>query len=403
MPLDLGGAYGLANLQASLRQRVADKLAQQHQIFQDQIAARAADRADQQQQILMQQHQATMADLAQQRAEAEATKGTAGLSVNQSIPAPMAARLRSTMQAANIQDNPPLAQPPIEGMMQPDIVPGQQPGAVWLGNDQQRTGEENKVLRGRLLANPAISARERLAIEMENAGLKVPGGVFEPKPADNANAEDRRYEDIIARKSQQLPIAPNEAAWAQAYEKRKTLGPAVSSAAADTRLASQQDFQVQQAGRRELTDKVEKPFQDAQAQAATLRDIVTSARAGNKFAAAQQPLEATLATVRQAGLNRINTVELGVAAKAGSLWDRIQGAIGRQTAGQPMDAELQQNLLDYADVLEKAAHKRYLTGHKQITTRYKLTDEPPMAGPASPAAHVETWEIGPDGIPRPKR
>jgi hypothetical protein len=69
-------------------------------------------------------------------------------------------------------------------MMQPDIVPGMQPGSVWKGTDQQRTGEEKKQLVGRLMQSTDITPRERLAIEYEQAtGKNPPAGVFEPKPS----------------------------------------------------------------------------------------------------------------------------------------------------------------------------------------------------------------------------
>jgi hypothetical protein len=53
---------------------------------------------------------------------------------------------------------------------------------VAMGTDQQRTEAANKQRRQQLLQNPNITDRERLAIEMENAGMKVPAGVFEPRP-----------------------------------------------------------------------------------------------------------------------------------------------------------------------------------------------------------------------------
>lgn len=166
-----------------IRQRIIDQI-QQRQAEQE-MSLKSQDMQLRQSQDARQaeEHAAAMKSLDEQRTEGEAAKGAAGLSVNQSIPAPMAMRLRGTMQAANMQDNPPLSQPPnMPDMMQPDVQPGSQPGAVWMGNDAQRTGEEQKQIRGRLMSNPALDPRERLAIEMENAGMKVPAGVFGPKP-----------------------------------------------------------------------------------------------------------------------------------------------------------------------------------------------------------------------------
>jgi hypothetical protein len=165
-----------------IKQRVMDQIAEQQRQFQNSIAARSADRADQQQQMLWQEHQQAQADRAQQNLETDAAKTAGTLAPDQSIPEPVATKLGKTMQAANMRMNPPLSQPPnMPDMMQPDIVPGQQPGPVWMGTDKQRSDKEQKVLRGRLIANPNLSDRERLFIEMENAGLKVPTNL-EPKP-----------------------------------------------------------------------------------------------------------------------------------------------------------------------------------------------------------------------------
>ncbi len=60
--LGLQGPWGLASLQASIRQRQLDRMAQQQQEFQNQITLRGANRADQQQQILMQEHAAALAE-----------------------------------------------------------------------------------------------------------------------------------------------------------------------------------------------------------------------------------------------------------------------------------------------------------------------------------------------------
>lgn len=56
-----------------------------------------------------------------------------------------------------------------------------------------------------------------------------------PQKPDTATQEDQRYEDITARTHLGKPVSPEEKAWAGAYAQRKTLGPALTSAAADTR------------------------------------------------------------------------------------------------------------------------------------------------------------------------
>jgi len=221
-----------------------------------------------------------------------------------------------------------------------------------------------------------IGSPQRAIIDYEDATGKNAPASLEPK----VPSEDQRYDEIVTRQKQKLPVAPAESAFVQAYEQRHQIGPTASSAASDRRMDDQQLFQQQQVGRRELTDNVEKPYREAQAQASELRDIVTAAKAGNKFAGSQQALMGAIATIRSSGLNRINAAEIGAAANAGSLWDRIQGAVGKQAEGQPMSPDLQKDLLDYATLLEKAAHQKYLKGFASVTKRYKLTDETPEGG-----------------------
>lgn len=259
--------------------------------------------------------------------------------------------------------------------------------------DQQKADEEDAQVKA-ALADPNTPAPIKGFLRVRSMvpkGEPVPPQLF--VQPENANAEDRKYESIVSRQKQKLPVGPDEIAWSQAYEKRKTLGPAASGANSDQRLADMQDFQMKQAGRKELTDNVEKPYRDAQNSASMLRDVVASAQAGNQFAAAQQSLEGALATIRAQGLNRVNTTELGVSANAGSLWQRIQGSLGKQTSGQPMTPQLQKDLTDYADVLEKVAYKRYTSGHQSITKRYGLADEKPLAAPSTGASSTGAKQV----------
>lgn len=215
------------------------------------------------------------------------------------------------------------------------------------------------------------------------------------KPAPNRTTEqdDQRYRDIIAKKELKQPISATDAAWATGYEHQKTLGVDTTASAASTRQANAiaaqtaqqaraQGFTEAQAGRKELTEKVETPYRQAQQSAQELRDLVHAAQAGNKEAASLQALQATMSTVRANGLNRLNQAEMKLPEGAGSVWDRAMGKIGKLVSGQPIDASLQKDLLELSDLMEKGAYNRYATSHKDITTRYKLTDEKPAAPPA---------------------
>jgi len=160
----------------------------------------------------------------------------------------------------------------------------------------------------------------------------------------------------------------------------------------------QQSFTEAQAGRKELTDKYETPYQTSLASSNTLRDVVAAAQAGNKVAGSLQSLETTMAAIRAQGLNRINTAEIGVTANAGSMWDRIQGWMGKAVSGEPVPASIQKDMLQFADILDKAAYQKYITGHRAITKRYGLTDETPLPAPSSVTPTTTTLSPGLDAL-----
>jgi hypothetical protein len=199
---------------------------------------------------------------------------------------------------------------------------------------------------------------------------------------DSSTAEDERYEKINTDQSLGNPVSKPDAAWARAYEKRKLLGPSATSAAADTRQATTEDFSQKEAGRQHLTKEADGPYSDTVEKADTLRNAIVAAQHGNMEAASLAPLLAVLGVTTMEGIKRINAIELQTVAGAGSLWDQIQGKIGKAKAGQPMDPSLQKNLSDLADMLEKGAYKKYRDKFDTITKRYKLTgDETPKDGP----------------------
>lgn len=209
---------------------------------------------------------------------------------------------------------------------------------------------------------------------------------FTGSPDAQMDAEAQR---ILTKKGLNQPLTPEENATLNAYTQRKLIGPEAAAAAATTRLmmtekaasdrqAAAQAFTEGQAGRKEYSEKVATPYQTALASSQTLRDVVSAAQGGNKIGASLQSLETTMAAIRAQGLNRINTAEIGVPASAGSAWDRIQGWFGKATEGQPVPANIQKDMLQFADILDKQATSKYQKGRQSILSTYKginLPDE----------------------------
>jgi hypothetical protein len=231
--------------------------------------------------------------------------------------------------------------------------------------------------------------------------LKAAGGdpakameLLKPKPAPTAEADTARYLDIQTRKKQGLPVLPLEQAWSDSYEKNKTLSVDTGAAAANDRLSrtidqqnklnlSNHQFEVTKEARADIQKNADTPYQSAQSAADELRSMVTAAQSGNKIAASEQALTTAAATIRGFGLNRINMAEIGMPAGAGSAADRVSNFIGKWTEGQPVDPGLQKDMLQVADVLEKAARKKYENTHAGINKLYGT--DIPQTFPAEPA------------------
>ncbi len=200
---------------------------------------------------------------------------------------------------------------------------------------------------------------------------------------------DARQQLLLGKQSQGIPLTIAEQSEVKAYQDRKrTVSDPAQLAATERQSSTQaqqntlqqnaQTFNQQQAGRKELTEKVEAPYQTAMASANTMRDVVAAAKAGNKVAGSLQSLETTMAAIRAQGLNRVNTAEIGATGNAGSLWDSIVGKVGKLTEGQPVPTDLQKDMTEFAGILEKSAAKKYDEGFKSVTTRYGLKDEKPL-------------------------
>lgn len=218
-----------------------------------------------------------------------------------------------------------------------------------------------------------------------------------------AAALDARAQELYKKQALKFPMTPEEKAELAAFEQRKTVVTDAAATAATNRatatksreidlLQRREDFAMQQAGRKELTDKVETPYLQARQSAQELRDTIEAAKAGNMTAAQQQALQTTMASIRSQGLNRINLAEIKNTERAGNLWTNIQADFGKAISGQPMPAKLQQDTLEFADLLEKGAYEKYQQGHKQITTRYKLGEEKTLDWPAKKAAAANVPE-----------
>jgi len=196
MGMGLQAAYGADALQQNLRQRILDQIAEQQRQFQNnrltQNDARAAQEHAFTMQSLKDQREATQ----QNALEGQAQKLAGSLEPDQSIPAPIAGRLRGTLMAANMTENPPLDQPPVAGMMQPDVVPGQQPGAVWKGTAEQRKQKADEQQIQDLANSPDTPAALKGFLRVRSAlpkGENIPYQLITEPNGPQGSTTDANY------------------------------------------------------------------------------------------------------------------------------------------------------------------------------------------------------------------
>lgn len=322
---------------------------------------------------------------------------------------PDAASAQAALQDV-VQANP---KNPILRQMVTELTPNLQ---LW-GDDYARHAQSlwNVSPSGRAAAAEAEKARAAA----QEKGYEIPPGGAVSLPGATPGAPRTTITGPPERQTQPTEYTSFQRAWAKTaagtdktwedltpqqqlagIEKFKTYSTDATATAAANRQAAtiqaqidqqarSQAFTEAQAGRNEYQNKVAQPYQTAVTSAQELRDFVAAAKAGNKEAANLQNLQATMSTIRSNGLNRINTTELGVPASAGSLWDRVVGRVGSLKSGQPVPADLQEDLNGLADLLEKSATVKYQRGRQSVVDTYRgvsLPDETVTATPPSGGA-----------------
>lgn len=139
-------------------------------------------------------------------------------------------------------------------------------------------------------------------------------------------------------------------------------------------------FQEAERGRG-LLDKAEQNYRSAQQGANTMRDMLAQADAGNKMSAQILPLEGALQITTAQGVHRINRTEVEQYAGAGSLYDKIQGELGKVSSGQPIPPNIRNDIRKLVSAQEKQAYGTYRGAYDSATKRYNLTGEEALPEP----------------------
>jgi hypothetical protein len=266
---------------------------------------------------------------------------------------------------------------------------------------QQRAEYQTVAQEQRKAGEIKLGPEESLYREPPLGGAPTAVITGTPKPGTMDDWVTRWRRMATDAKGQPLTDAETQAVDTKAIDayKKTTTDPAAAAALERQALAERfmvtqqartQAFTEAEAGRGELTNKVEQPYLDAREKTQTLRNIVQAAQGGNMEAAAVQSLMGTLGLITAEGVKRINTTELQQVAGAGDLLTRIQGQVSRGLTGNPLPQKLQTDLIGLANLLDKGSYDKYASGFGRITKRYGLKDEQPLPAPPPPVTPPAT-------------
>lgn len=135
--------------------------------------------------------------------------------------------------------------------------------------------------------------------------------------------------------------------------------------------------QVQRKGLDSL-QKQSETYTQFQSTATSLKNSLLAAGNGNEMAAAVAPLQGTLFITTSEGVKRINETELKGVSGAGSLVQRINGALSKTTGGGPLSQKLKDDMASLVDLYENAKYESY---QKQAAYTQKLHGLDPATTP----------------------
>jgi hypothetical protein len=105
--------------------------------------------------------------------------------------------------------------------------------------------------------------------------------------------------------------------------------------------------------------KAQEKYRDAEATSNLQREFIKEAKGGNKEAVKIVPLEGALEITTSQGVRRINRTEVEQYGNAGSLWDRINGAIGKGLTGKDIPDNVLNDMDRMTQEVQKNAWERY--------------------------------------------
>lgn len=137
----------------------------------------------------------------------------------------------------------------------------------------------------------------------------------------------------------------------------------------------------------------------AQAQSVTqrLNAMMDAAKKGNVVSYQLIPQEGALQLTTSQGVHRINMAEIQNYEGGGSLWQRMEGHIGKELTGQSIPASVLKDMADMQKIQAEGARSKYENTLKTINKNYGSTFQPLDFAQSSPDAPAPPAR--PKGVP----
>lgn len=127
-------------------------------------------------------------------------------------------------------------------------------------------------------------------------------------------------------------------------------------------------------------------YADAKSTADEIQGVIDLVRSGNKAAGSNLPLLGVGALNAINGIKRMNSAEINQYQGAGSLWDRVTGEVGKLAAGQPIPADVLDDIEQLHKKLAEGAIKKHSAEVQAINASHGSTFKPIQIGAAAATA-----------------
>ena len=233
-------------------------------------------------------------------------------------------------------------------------------------SDQTLKGLEASLIGHNKMVENELNTRKTIASEAEAAAR-----------GSQAATAAAKVGPEVAHLAAQTKLAQTQEAQAGQVTPKDVYVQNMENYRAALARTAQNANQVQRQGIESL-QKQSDSYTQFRSTADSLKNSLAAASNGNEMAAAVAPLQGTLFITTSEGVKRINETELKGVSGAGSLVQRINGALGKATGEGPLSQQLKDDMAKLVDIYTDAKYASY---KKQTDYTKKLHGLDPQKTP----------------------